>query len=97
MWSKRELYFVAWRSARREQNLALLESLSATFVSLPFDSAAARSCGELRAALAGLGKPIGPYDIQIASIALANRLTLVTHNTGEFQRVPGLVIEDWEC
>lgn len=39
---------------------------------------------------------IGPYDLLIAAIALANNLTLVTHNTNEFSRVPGLVIEDWE-
>ena len=93
---KMELYFGAYRSARREQNLALLDSLSATFKSLPFDSAAARSCGKLRAALADLGKPIGPYDIQIAAIAMTNQLTLVTHNTGEFARLPGLTVEDWE-
>ena len=93
---KMELYFGAYRSARREQNLALLESLSSTFRSLPFDGAGARSCGELRAALASLGKPIGAYDIQIAAIAMVDQLTLVTHNTGEFGRVAGLALEDWE-
>ena len=50
----------------------------------------------IRAQLAAQGTPIGPYDLQIASIALANRLTLVTHNTSEFSRVPGLALEDWE-
>jgi len=50
----------------------------------------------LRAALASLGKPIGPYDIQIAAIAMANQPTLVTHDTGEFGRVAGLAVEDWE-
>jgi len=39
---------------------------------------------------------IGPYDVQIAAIALTNNCTLVTHNTSEFSRVPGLVLEDWE-
>jgi tRNA(fMet)-specific endonuclease VapC len=40
--------------------------------------------------------PIGPYDMQIAAIARVNGCTLVTHNTSEFRRVPGLVVEDWE-
>lgn len=39
---------------------------------------------------------IGPFDMQIAAIALANGLTLITHNTTEFSRVPGLMIEDWQ-
>lgn len=46
---------------------------------------------------ANLGTPIGIHDLLIASIALANDLTLVTHNTGEFSRVEGLRIEDWEA
>jgi tRNA(fMet)-specific endonuclease VapC len=46
--------------------------------------------------LAGTGTPIGSYDLQIAAIALANNLTLVTHNMREFERIEGLQIEDWE-
>ena len=42
------------------------------------------------------GTPIGPYDLQIAAIALGNDLTLVTHNVREFVRVEGLRVEDWE-
>ena len=38
----------------------------------------------------------GPYDLLIASIAIANNVTLVTHNTREFSRVEGLDYEDWE-
>ena len=45
--------------------------------------------------LASQGTPIGPYDLQIAAIALAHDLTVVTHNTREFARVPGLKLEDW--
>jgi tRNA(fMet)-specific endonuclease VapC len=91
-----ELYYGAFRSARREDNLKLLQQLFSTFVSLPFDSNAARICGEIRAILATAGTPIGPYDLQIAAIALTRGLTLVTHNTSEFVRVPGLTTEDWE-
>jgi len=63
---------------------------------LPLDEQAARVAGQVRAQLAALGTPIGPYDVQIAAIALVNNLILVTHNTGEFGRVNGLQIEDWE-
>jgi tRNA(fMet)-specific endonuclease VapC len=49
-----------------------------------------------RANLAKAGTPIGPNDLQIAAIALANELTLVTHKTREFSRVQGLKLEDWE-
>ena len=52
--------------------------------------------GEIRSQLSKLGTPIGAYDFQIASIALANNLILVTHNTREFQRVENLQLEDWE-
>lgn len=61
-----------------------------------FDDLAAERYGELRAHLDAAGTPIGPNDLMIASIALANSLTLVTHNTGEFSRVPGLRLEDWQ-
>ncbi len=63
---------------------------------MPFDDAAARTYGLIRAALEKEGQPIGPNDMLIASIALANGLVLVTHNTAEFSRVPTLSIEDWE-
>ena len=52
--------------------------------------------GRIRARLSALGTPIGPNDLLIAAIAVACDLTLVTHNTGEFGRVEGLRIEDWE-
>jgi len=56
------------------------------------------SCyGRIRAFLAINGTPIGPYDLQIAAIALANNLTVVTHNIREFSRVPQLNLEDWEA
>ena len=93
---KAELYYGAFRSARRDENLALLERLFPTFVSFPFDSAAARACGQIRATLSAAGTPIGPYDLQIAAIALVHGLTVVTHNTAEFDRVPELKTEDWE-
>jgi tRNA(fMet)-specific endonuclease VapC len=82
--------------AHQAANLALIASLRQHFVSLPFDDRAAEEYGTVRAHLAALGTPIGPNDLMIASIALANKLTLVTHNTVEFSRVPGLKVEDWQ-
>jgi len=93
---KAELYYGAYKSTRLEQNLALLEKLFGKFQSLVFDGHAAQHFGRIRADLQRQEKPIGPYDLQIAAIALANDLTLVTHNTGEFSRVNGLPLTDWE-
>lgn len=63
---------------------------------LPFDDHAAESYGVIRAVLEKKGTPISSNDLLIAAIALANNLTLITHNIREFSRVDGLVIEDWE-
>ena len=91
-----ELYYGAHKSIRSQEDLALIDGLVTAFESHPFDEAAAEAFGELRSILESKGTPIGPYDLQIAAIALSNRLTLVTHNSSEFSRVPGLTIEDWE-
>lgn len=62
----------------------------------PFDDRAAEEYGLIRADLTARGQMIGIHDIMIAAIALANNLTVVTHNTAEFGRVKGLLIEDWQ-
>lgn len=93
---KAELYYGAYRGTRLESNLALYQEFFGEFVSLPFDGNAAVAYGRIRAQLEALGTPIGPNDLQIAAIALANNLILVTHNTREFSRVDGLGLEDWE-
>jgi tRNA(fMet)-specific endonuclease VapC len=77
-------------------NLALIARLQQRFASLPFDDRAAAEYGKVRAYLASQGTLIGPNDLMIASIALAEGWTLVTHNTAEFSRVPGLKLEDWQ-
>ncbi len=94
---KFELYYGSYRSLRSQENLDTLRVFFSEFVSLPFDGQAAAICGYLRSQLAERGTPIGAYDLQIAAIALANELILVTHNVAEFNRVEGLSIEDWEA
>ena len=76
--------------------MARLERFFAPYESIPFDDAAAAEYGSIRGHLAGAGTPIGPNDLMIAAIAQCRQLTLITHNTREFSRVPGLVVEDWE-
>jgi tRNA(fMet)-specific endonuclease VapC len=93
---KAELFYGAMKSANPERNLSLQQQFLAQFISLPFDDLAAMTFGIIRSQLEALGTPIGAYDLQIAAIALTNNLTLVTHNTREFQRVNNLLIEDWE-
>jgi len=93
---KAELFYGAMKSARPQANLEKLHAFFERFVSYPVDDAAAEVYGRIRAQLAGKGKPIGPNDLLIASIALSRHQTLVTHNLGEFSRVEGLAFEDWE-
>ncbi len=89
-----ELFYGAFKSQRSETNVALVDCLQ--FEVVDFDREDARCAGEIRAVLAADGKPIGPYDVLIAGQAFARGLVLVTHNVGEFERVAGLHIEDWE-
>ena len=90
-----ELYYGAYKSRRTRNNLGVIQVLSEEFTSLPFNGEAAEICGRIRADLESKGTPIGVYDLQIAAIALANNLTLVTHNIKGFQRVPNLLLTDW--
>jgi tRNA(fMet)-specific endonuclease VapC len=93
---KAELFYGAMKSQNPPRTLAVQQQFLSQFVSLPFDDSAAEIYGRERARLTLLGTPIGPNDLLIASIALAHNLTLVTHNTREFSRITGLVLEDWE-
>ncbi len=93
---KAELFAGAAKSQNPKKNLTTQQAFLDQFVSLPFDDAAAAIYGTTRATLEKAGTPIGPNDMLIAAIALANHVTLVTHNTREFARITGLVLEDWE-
>ncbi len=91
-----ELLFGAYRSQRRSENLDRTNAFLAGFQSLPFDDDAAYRHALIRAELTVKGQIIGPNDLLIAATALAHGAILVTHNTAEFSRVPGLLLEDWE-
>lgn len=90
-----ELEYGAAKSQWPEKNRNNVKLFLAPFTILPFDSNDAVTAGEIRHLLEKAGTPIGPYDLQIAAQGLARGLTVVTHNTGEFSRVPGLRITDW--
>ena len=78
-------------TARREA----LDAIVRVCRVLPFDAQVAKRAAVIRNELARRGQMIGPLDMLIAATASANGATLITHNTAEFSRVPGLLIEDW--
>lgn len=90
-----ELRFGADTSAQPTKNHAVLERFFLTLPVLAFDSACAREYGRIRAFLKKKGTPIGSLDMLIAAHALSEGMTVVTNNTREFKRVPGLPIADW--
>jgi tRNA(fMet)-specific endonuclease VapC len=90
-----ELIYGAEKSSQPERNLADVEGVAARLEVLPFDDLAATHFGQVRAELASAGTPIGPYDQMIAGHARALGLVLITNNVDEFERVPGLRIENW--
>lgn len=90
-----ELIYGAEKSASPERNLAVVEGFAARLEVLSYDEIAASHTGQLRVELARHGTPIGPYDQLIAGHARSRGLIIVTNNRREFDRVPGLRIEDW--
>ncbi|MCP4429832.1 MAG: tRNA(fMet)-specific endonuclease VapC [Gammaproteobacteria bacterium] len=90
-----ELVYGCERSTRPEKNYRDIEGLAARLTVLNFDSPAAFHFGQIRSELYSQGKPIGPYDMQIAGHARAMGLILVTNNEREFSRVSGLRMENW--
>ncbi len=93
---KAELFYGAMKSRYPERNLQQQKQFLNCFVSYPFDDEAAQIYGNIRSKLEKAGTPIGPNDLMIASITLVQNAILVTHNVKEFDRVEGLLLEDWE-
>jgi len=90
-----ELIYGAEKSSNPVSNLAVVEGFAARLDVLKYDEDAAAHTGQLRAELAKAGKPIGPYDQMIAGHARSQGLILITNNCREFDRVPGLRVENW--
>lgn len=90
-----ELEYGASKSARPDRNRQALTKFLAPFEICPFGDHAASHYGDIRAHLESIGKPIGAMDLLIAAHARSLSTILVTNNSREFARVPGLRIEDW--
>lgn len=90
-----ELLYGARRSQFTRQALEKLAEIALGIPVLNLPAEAAQHYGDIRANLAIEGTPIGANDLWIAAHARAADLTIVTNNTREFQRVPGLKLENW--
>ena len=91
-----ELRYGAMKSARPERNVRrIADFLVGPIAVLPFEPGDAEEAVDIRAAVERAGTSIGPYDLLIAAQARRRGALLVTANTREFARVPGLEIEDW--
>jgi tRNA(fMet)-specific endonuclease VapC len=90
-----ELVYGAEKSSRPADNLAVVEQFCARLEVLPFAERAAYHYGQLWAEVARAGKPIGIHDMMIGGHARSEALTVVTNNLREFERMPGLRLENW--
>jgi len=90
-----ELLYGAYNSAKIESNLKVILPFLGQFEILEFDQAAAEIFAKEKARLKKLGTMMADMDLMIASIAIANNLTLITNNTKHFNRVKNLQIDNW--
>jgi tRNA(fMet)-specific endonuclease VapC len=90
-----ELLHGAEKYGLPQQRRQIIHRLLEPFECLPVDLAVAAHYAEIRHNLESRGKVIGPFDLLLAATAMAHNLTVVTSNTGEFNRVDGLRVEDW--
>lgn len=91
-----ELWYGVSKSTKREYNTERVQVfLSGPLRLMAFDDADARAAGEVRALLEQERRPIGAYDSLLAGQAARRGMTLVTANIREFERVDGLMWEDW--
>jgi tRNA(fMet)-specific endonuclease VapC len=90
-----ELHYGASKSTQRAKALMQLEALVEDIPVEGLNAHVAESYGEIRAALEKQGRPIGNNDLWIGAHAWATGLILVTNNEREFNRIPGLAVENW--
>lgn len=89
------LFHRAEKSSRIAQNLAVVEEFASLLEVLPYTARASQHDGAIRSVLEKAGRPIGVNDLHIAAHARSEGLTLVTNTLAEFERVPGLLLENW--
>lgn len=90
-----ELYHGAEKSSRVAQNLEVIDEFASLLEVLPYTAKASQHYGSIRSVLEKAGQPIGVNDLHIAAHARSEGLVVVTNNTAEFVRVPGLMVENW--
>jgi tRNA(fMet)-specific endonuclease VapC len=90
-------YGLKLNPARARKIEPMIRALLRDLRELPFEHEDAQAAAAVRAALTKRGTPIGPYDVMIGGTAVRYGLTLVTSNSNEFQRISGLIVEDWRA
>lgn len=90
-----ELYAGAYKRPQPARLLTLIGDLLQDVAVLDFDAACAEQFGRVRGGLLQQGIQVATADLMIASVALTHNLTLVTHNTADYQHIPGLRLDDW--
>jgi len=90
-----ELYHGTEKSAKVAQNLEVVEEFASLVQVLAYSTKASQHYGAIRSHLEKAGQPIGVNDVHIAAHARSEGLVVVTNNTSEFSRIPGLMVENW--
>jgi tRNA(fMet)-specific endonuclease VapC len=90
-----ELYYGAYNSSRVKENLTRAEIFIQNITVIPLNNDSLKLFGELKAQFRKLGQPVADFDLLIASVALAERLILVTNNTRHYERIPDIQLENW--
>ncbi len=90
-----ELYYGAAKSNAPEKNRTLVQSFLSTLPVVGLDEAAVQVFGEAKALLERQGQRLADADLFIGAIAVAERATVVTGNRRHYERIPGIVLEDW--
>ncbi len=90
-----ELHYGAAKSVAPEKNVALVKSFLGTLPVFGLDEASAQIFGEAKALLERQGQRLADADLFIGAIAASNRATVVTGNKRHYNRIPGVIVEDW--